>query len=181
MAYNLLSRSLHWLIALLIIAQLTSGYIMVTQTEKGTFLDSVKSTLSLYDLHKLMGLVILALMLIRFANRTLTGVPDRDQPLPIWQYELSSFVHRWLYLVVISTAVLGWIGISLYPALVIFSSLEIPSLAAADRELSKVAFKAHTNLAYVVTFFVCVHIAAALYHRFVLKDETLSRMWPGRG
>ena len=38
----------------------------------------------------------------------------------------------------------------------------------------------HTILAYILIAAICLHVGAALYHHFVMKDDVLKRMLPGR-
>ncbi len=42
------------------------------------------------------------------------------------------------------------------------------------------SFQAHAVLATLLAILIVVHVAAALYHQFVLKDGLFRRMWFGK-
>ena len=75
--------------------------------------------------------------------------------------------------------VLGWIGVSLYPALDIFGLFNLPALVAPNQGASSMAFMAHKLGAFALLALVGLHVAAALFHFIVRKDGVLRRMLPG--
>jgi cytochrome b561 len=56
----------------------------------------------------------------------------------------------------------------------------LPDLIAKDRETAKVLLLLHKSLNYTLAAVVTLHIAAALKHHFVDRDDVLVRMLPGR-
>lgn len=177
-SYRWPARALHWLMVGLIVFQLLAGLIMVYEGPEGNIWGRIAGALQLYDLHKLLGLVLLALVLVRVLYRVIAGAPADEPTLEVWQREISHLVHAWLYFLMIVIPVLGWLGISLYPALVIFGSIPLPGLVAPDRPLSEVVLKAHAYAAFTLIGLLLVHVAAALYHHFVRRDDVLQRMLP---
>ena len=50
-----------------------------------------------------------------------------------------------------------------------------------DKELAKLGQALHGWGADILYIVLALHIAAVVWHWFVLKDGVLERMWPGRG
>ena len=74
---------------------------------------------------------------------------------------------------------LGWIGVSLYPALETVGGITLPALTEGNRPASEAVLRAHAITAFVLIVLIAVHVGAALFHHFIRKDSTLRRMWPG--
>lgn len=178
--YGLSARALHWLMAILIILQIIGGLIMTYDGPKPNIWATISSAIPIYDSHKVLGLVLLALVGVRLVNRVLLGVPGDDPQLATWQREVSHLVHGWMYLLLVLVPLLGWIGISMYPALVVYNGgLHLPAIMAPDRAASAPVFVAHALAGYALGALICLHIAAALFHHFIRRDGTLRRMLPG--
>ena len=83
-----------------------------------------------------------------------------------------------MYVLLICVPVAGFIGIQLFPALDIFGLFSLPALLEPDREAAKTAFDVHGLLVGLLVLLVLVHVAAALFHYFIRKDNVLRRMVP---
>ncbi len=175
-SYGALARLLHWTVAVLVVAQAVMGLIMVHAPE-GSARARVAEALQFYSAHKVLGLVLLALVLIRLANRVLRGVPPEDASLATHEREAATLVHSWLYFLLLAVPLLGWIGVSLYPALDVFG-VTLPALMAPDRAASDTVFAAHRIAALVLLALIALHVAAALYHYVIRRDGVLARMLP---
>ena len=90
----------------------------------------------------------------------------------------SAFNHWSLYALLIVVPVLGWLGVSYYPALDVFGILKLPGLVAANQKTAEAVFQYHALAAFILLAFVAVHVAAALYHYLIRKDNVLARMIP---
>jgi cytochrome b561 len=177
--YRPAARFLHWLVAGLIIVQLTTGVIMVYEGAENSIWERLTNSLRLWDVHKLLGLVVLAVLLIRLGYRVTRGTPPDEPTLETWQREASHMVHAWIYFLLILIPVLGWLGISLYPALVVFDHISIPALMEPDRSTSKAVLTAHVIAVVMLVALLAVHITAALFHYYIRHDGVLQRMLPG--
>jgi cytochrome b561 len=164
--------------AALVVFQIGAGLIMVYAAPP-SLLATLAETLGLYSLHKVMGLVLLGLVLVRIAWRIVQGAPPDEPSLTVWQREISGFVHAWIYLALILIPILGWVGISLYPALEVFGLFSLPGLTAPDQAKSVAVFAAHAIAAFTLVALVAMHVGAALYHHFIRRDGVLLRMLPG--
>ncbi len=178
--YTPTARFFHWLMAVLVILQITAGLIMVNTGPEGSLLHTISSTLKLYDGHKLMGIVLIGLVALRIGYRLLNGAPPDEPTLEPWQKETSHMVHGWIYGLLLAVPLLGWLGISLYPAVVLFGGgLEVPGLAVPNREQSVGVFLLHAYAAFALIALIAMHVGAALYHHVIRGDDTLRRMLPG--
>lgn len=177
--YRPAARFLHWLVAGLIVVQLATGVVMVYEGPEDSIWERLTNSLRLWDVHKTLGLVVLAVVLIRLGYRVTQGTPPDEPTLAIWQREASHLVHAWIYLLLLLIPVLGWLGISLYPARVVFDHIAIPALMEPDRPASEVVLKAHVIAVITLVALIAVHIAAALFHHCIRQDGVLRRMLPG--
>ena len=175
--YSATARFLHWLTVLLVLIQVTCGLVMVYRGKDLNIWDQLTNTL--YTTHKTLGLIVLALMIVRLGYRFAKGAPADEPTLHAVHRFVSHVTHWSIYGLLIGLPVLGWIGISMFPALGTFGGLKIPALTAPDPATSKQVLWLHGLLAYVLIFLLVMHIAAALYHYTIRRDNVLRRMLPG--
>ncbi|MGO4666493.1 cytochrome b [Bosea sp. 2RAB26] len=174
--YSPVARGFHWLIVALVLVMIPLGLAM---TYRGKTLDIWDAlTNSLYSAHKLIGFTLLWLMAGRLAYRLLHGAPP-DEPTLLWWHKAGSHLVHWLlYGLLLIVPILGWIGVSLFPALTIFDLFDLPALAAPNEDMAKKVLNIHGWLALGMALLIAAHIAAVIYHRFIRKDGVLRRMWP---
>jgi cytochrome b561 len=177
--YGTTARVLHWSMAVLVLLQIAAGLVMVHAGPEPGLLARLSSALDLYSVHKLLGVVLLALVLVRIAWRIARGAPPEEPGLAVWQRWASTLVHTCIYLALILVPILGWVATSLYPALAVFGRFSLPALTAPDEARSAAVFAAHALAAYALAALVIMHVGAALYHHFVRGDGVLVRMLPG--
>ncbi|WP_371348152.1 cytochrome b [Ancylobacter sp. IITR112] len=169
------ARLLHFVVALLVIGLIPLGLYMVARGEATGF-DAL--TGSLYSLHKFVGFLVLWLVVLRVLVRLRRGEPARAEPLTPFERVVSSLVHAALYLLLLVVPLLGWAGVSAYPALNVFGLFDLPALLAPDEALAKRILGLHGLLAQLLGVLALAHIAAALYHRLIKRDGVMARMWP---
>jgi cytochrome b561 len=164
-----LSRTLHWLMACLILAMLLIGIGMV-------------STISpryhqLLAVHRSIGIVILVLAAVRLLNRLLTRQPPLPEDLPEWQQMLAKLSHYALYALMFALPLVGWSMQSAggYPILV-FGVVRLPAIAPHDAALFAVLRRTHTLLAFLLFGVFIAHFGAALFHRLIRRDDVLQSM-----
>jgi cytochrome b561 len=171
--FALLARLLHWLMALMIIAMLFIGAGMVTSvSERHEWL---------IHLHKPLGIAILALVIVRLLVRLTTRQPPLPADLPGWQVLAAKASHLLLYALMLVLPLLGWAMISASGEPVMLSTtLQLPAIVPADAQLFALLRKAHGYLAYLLFLTVLLHLAAALFHGWIRRDEVLDSMLRGR-
>ncbi|MGM0586115.1 MAG: cytochrome b [Pseudomonadota bacterium] len=175
-------RLLHWCVAALVLLQIPAG-LLIAGYEQDT-VKTVDAALGegafngIYDLHKSVGLTILALMILRVVVRASHGAPPYAEPLAPLRRVAAGSVHAALYVLLIVTPVIGWLGVSAYPAPVpVYFLFDAKLPVAADRAWSDALLGgAHGPLGLLIGVLVSVHVLAALHHRLVLRDGVLGRM-----
>jgi len=164
--YHPLLVFLHWLIALLVFAELGVGL----------FLKSLPNTPSKWgplDFHMAMGTLIMFLMIARLFTRYMTRRPaavDSGSPL---LNTLAGLVHAMLYLVVIAMAIAG-MGIASQ------AGLNYPGASLPKDFFAFPARFGHKYLAILIFILVIAHVCAWAYHQFIKKDRLMSRMSFGK-
>jgi cytochrome b561 len=169
------NRTLHWLMAILIIGAGCVGLYMAD-------LPNSPQKIKIYAIHKSVGLTVLALVLLRFVWR-LADRPPPDLPMPRWQQIAAHATHWVLYALMLALPLSGWLynSASGYP-LQWWWTVQLPSLTGgADADIKAFALTAHEGLFWVLVLVLVGHVGAALKHHFVDRDATLVRMLPSIG
>jgi cytochrome b561 len=174
--YKRTARVLHWVTVALVAVQLPVGLYMTYRGNTLNVWDKV--TGGLYNGHKVIGVTILLVVLWRLAYRLTRGAPANEPTIEPWQQFASHLNHWGMYILLICAPFAGYIGISLFPALDIFGLFSLPGVVAPDKEAAKTAFAVHKLLVVLLVLLIAVHVAAALFHYFVRKDNVLGRMIP---
>ncbi len=171
MRYTRTAIALHWLVALLVIAQIAWGWWM-----QGIAKQPVGPRVDAFNLHKSVGMLIFALMLVRLGWRI--GHPPPPLPaLPPWQRRAARASHVLLYAALIAQPLTGYLGSvwSGYPVR-LFGQV-LPAWGAPHPALKDAMSSAHLVVAIVLIATIAVHIAAAMRHA-ARRDGVLSRMLP---
>ena len=177
--YSTGARHFHWWTVALLAIQVPLGIYMVGRGAATSF-DSL--TGRLYDTHKLLGLVILALVLARLAYRLTHGTPADEPTITGWQKAASHATHWSLYLLLILVPLVGWYGISLYGARDVFGIVPIPPLAGQDQAAATAVLMGHKVLAILTVALIAVHVGAAVVLHYIIRgDGVLARMLPWAG
>jgi len=170
--YPATSKLLHWLVAACVLVTVPVA-IAMDRVGQGPTQDS------LYNLHKSLGVLILALMVLRLINRLVAGALAPEAEIEPWQRAISSIVHTSLYVLLLAMPIVGYIANSAYGASTPFFGLfELPSIVGKNEELATRLFTLHRWVGWLVILLVLMHISAALYHHFIRRDAVLKRMLP---
>lgn len=172
-------RVLHWAVALLVIAMIPAGLVFTEGANKGWIeaLFGEGQSAVLYDLHKSTGVLVMALMAVRIGARLVWPSPAYSPPLPVLERIASAAVHAGLYVLLIATPVLGWLGTGAFPAPVpVFGFFHMPAPLGPDQALSEKLLHWHSLSAFALGAVAVVHVAAALYHRNVRSDSVFDRI-----
>lgn len=169
--YSRAAMLLHWTIAALLAFQIAVGWALEDLGARG---------FALYQLHKSVGITILALTLLRIAVRYWKPRPPKLEGG--WQGALANAVHVGLYAFMLGAPLTGWALVSTAKVKVptlLFGVLPLPHLPlpAAAHE---VAENGHGLLAWIGIALLALHVAGALRHHLLMRDGLLWRMVPGR-
>jgi cytochrome b561 len=166
--YPVRTRLLHWLTAVLIFSALFIGFVMV---------NSIGSYAALVNIHKTLGVVILAVVLIRAANRFTHRVPSLPKTVGSVEQKLVVGSELALYVLMLAQPLVGWAMVSAGgKPVVIFGQLRLPRIAPFDADLYFVLRQTHSVLAYTLVAVIAAHVAAVLLHTLTLRDGMLSRI-----
>lgn len=172
--YSLPARTLHWLTVALLLIQIPLGFYMVDLAAKTNF---APPTGTLYDRHKLIGMVILLLVVVRLAYRLTQGAPGPEPTIQPWQRIVSELTHWVLYAMLLIVPLLGWLAVSYYGPFEPMG-IKLPRLAGDNPASAEFFFFVHKVTAWFLLALIGMHVGAALMHYVVHKDNVLGRMWP---
>lgn len=175
--YPLIHRLLHWTIAVIVLGTLPIGMIFMFLEFEGTLATFGQPTTDLlYTYHKSFGVLILLLMLIRLAVRLAFGKPDYRPPIAGWERAVSTAVHASLYALLILQPMLGWAATAAGGYPVQFFAWNLPGFLAKDEALSSTLYGVHGLAGWLILLLAGLHIAGALRHWLVKRDEVMTRM-----
>lgn len=171
--YGSISKFFHWTMSAIIITLLIVGAVM------GDLNAPLRGTV--YNLHKLFGLLILLLVCVRLTWTITNTKPSLPVKMAGWMKAASAISHKLLYLLMFAMPMSGWVmssaaGEKYYPNLF---GLKLGLPLGANKALASSANSAHEILAWTLFFLLCLHVSAALFHHFFLRDNILRRMLPG--
>jgi cytochrome b561 len=174
-AYSAPARLMHWITAILVLATMPAGLVMVQDGLARPLQDA------LFVFHKNIGLVILILVAARLLYRAVVPPPPLPASVATWQRQVSAVVHGLLYLFLIVMVVSGYIRVvaDRYP-LEYWDAIGLPPLVPRDPALAKTAQAVHGTARFGLALLVAMHIGAALFHVIVKRDGVFGRMWSGR-
>jgi cytochrome b561 len=172
--YGMLSITMHWLMLALLVAV----YACILLHEE--FPRGSETRAALTTWHFMLGLSVFALVVARLAIRLAGPTPAVEPPIPTWQHHLASLMHVALYLFLLAMPLLGWLILSTAGKPIPFFGLELPALWTEHKALSRSVKDIHETIAEIGYWLVGLHAAAALFHHYYVRDNTLLRMLPGR-
>jgi cytochrome b561 len=172
--YSPVARAFHWGTVALVATMVALGQTMTYRGNTLKIWDGL--TNGLYSTHKLLGFLLLGLVATRLIYRLRHGAPADEPTLNVWQKLAAHATHWSLYGLLLVVPVIGWRGVSQYPALDIFGLFSLPSIAAVNQQAAAQTFFWHDTLGKVMALLIVVHVSAALYHHFIVKDGVLRRM-----
>ncbi|MBL8201505.1 MAG: cytochrome b [Chromatiales bacterium] len=172
--YSGVSKALHWLIALLAFSQLAMGKFFEVEADEGD---------SLFGWHTALGLLVLALMLVRLGWRLTHTVPALPRTTPAWQQVAARATHIAFYVLLVALPLSGWLLTSVEGDPVsFFGWFAVPPLPVPGGEASEdLIEEAHELLGNVLLVLAGLHVLAGLKHHFLDRDDVLRRMLPGSG
>jgi cytochrome b561 len=166
--YSLVARTLHWVMAILILFNLWLGL--------GR--ESLPGDWQVMPVHKSVGLTVLALAVLRLVWRLTHRQTPLPEGLPAWERLAAKVTHYSFYGFMLLVPLTGWIMSSAgrYP-LNWFFLFDVPKFAVTkDDAIVGFSAEAHEIFAFAWIALLILHVAAALRHHFILKDDVLRRM-----
>jgi cytochrome b561 len=178
--WGAIAQTFHWLIAALIVVQFTLALLAENAgAMKRENPAAVIEQLALLARHKSVGITILMLAILRLSWRAVSAVPQLPHRTPRWQVRLAHASHTLMYVLLFALPITGWMMSSAtnYPVSW-FGLATLPDLVSPNHDLHETLETVHHFLAWSLFSIAVVHIAAALEHHFIARDEVLKRMLP---
>ena len=172
--YNTVSIVLHWVLAIALISIFCFGIYMAD-------LPFSPTRLKLFNWHKWAGISILALSALRLLWRATHPAPPLpakiELSMPEWQLKAHHATHIALYALFFLVPLIGWAYTSAagFPV-VLFGQFPLPDLLGPDKALAALIKPWHQISAYALAALAVLHMAAALKHQFIDRDDLLKRM-----
>jgi superoxide oxidase len=173
--YGSVSIGLHWLMLLLIAA------VYACIELRGNFPKGSDIREGLKAWHFMLGLSVLVLVAIRAVLHVTDTTPRIDPEPPRWQSLIATVMHFALYALMIGMPLLGWLTLSADGKQIPFFGLQLPPLVGENKVVADWAKEIHEVGGTIGYFLIGLHAAAALYHHYFVRDDTLQRMMPSRG
>jgi cytochrome b561 len=170
--YPLRTRILHWLTAVLIFSALLIGFVMA---------NAIGSYESLRAVHMTLGVLILAIVVLRAANRFTHRAPKLPHTVGRAEHKLVVGSELALYSLMLVQPLVGWAMVSATgKPVAIFGSVQLPRIAPFNADLFSLLRQTHSVLAYTFVVVIAAHVSAVLLHTLTLRDGMLSRMTFGK-
>jgi cytochrome b561 len=170
--YGATAKVFHWLIVALLIVQYPLGWFMphihrgIKPGDAMTF-------------HISFGVTIFALIVLRLFWRITHPVAPASS-LPLWQQLISEAVHWLLYALVFATTLTGLLFASQRGwSISLFFAVPLPALAEGATLAASIG-RWHETLEWVLLLVIGTHVAAAMAHTFIFRDQIMQRMLPGK-
>lgn len=173
LTYGTVARLLHWLIGFSVIG------IMILGTFMGDLPDGPSKGFW-YGMHKSFGVTVLFLMGLRLIWKLINITPAPLASHTVWEVKLARAVHWAFYIILFVMPLSGWALSSAFgrdPSF--FGLFTLPGLVPVDKERAEFYEEIHEIGATVVWVLLGLHIAGALKHAIIDKDNTIRRMVAG--
>jgi cytochrome b561 len=168
--FNILARILHWTMAAMILTMLGIGVAQVA---------SLADYHLLLAIHRPLGIAVLILVVVRFANRKLSTLPPFPATMSHRERQVAKASEYLMYALMLVLPLVGWgmLSAAQYP-IVVFGSVYLPWILPHNLELYWVLRQTHTALAYLFFATFVAHFGAILFHTLIVRDGLLGRMVP---
>jgi len=164
-------RFLHWFMALCILSMLFIGIGMISVV--------TPKYLTLIQIHKVLGLAILVLALVRLTVRLVYGVPALPPDLPFIVKLAADSSQYIFYALMIGMPLIGWgmLSASSHPV-ILFGDVRLPPILPVNPRLYTLLWRAHYCFALVFFVLILIHFAAMIFHKMVRNDGIFETMAP---
>ena len=168
--YGWVAIFIHWIMALAIIGMFILGKFMVDLDYYSLWYQIAPDT------HRSIGLLIAALLLVRFAWRIANPAPVIEGKQ--WEKRIAHTVHLSFYLLLLMIVISGYlITTADGQGVTFFGWFDVPAFISGIDHQEDIAGEVHNWLAIATMLLAGLHTAAALKHHFIERDNTLLKMF----
>lgn len=167
--------TLHWLVAIGVLAQIALGLWMIDIPKQPTGVRAYW-----FNLHKSIGMTLGVLIVMRLAWRFTHRPPPLPTTMPRWQMRAATASHVLLYVCMITMPLAGYLGsvFSGYP--IKYFGWVVPGWGWKDEALKELFSTVHWVAALAFISLIKLHVLAALKHLLYDRDGVFHRMLPQR-
>ena len=179
--YSSVAITLHWLIALAMLTNIGLAWYFGTLPKA--------AQVAPVQLHKSIGITVLLLTLIRIGWRLVNTPPPLPATMHTWEKWAATANHLVFYLLMLAMPLSGWAMVSASPLIKVHPTMlygvvpwpAFPFLPTDPDQLHgahKLFGSTHSLLAWLAYATIALHVAAALKHQFIDRDDVVARMIP---
>lgn len=173
--YDRVAVSLHWLLAVAVIAQIALGLWMIGIPKVPA---GVRA--EWFNLHKSIGMTIGLLVIVRLGWRLTHRPPALPATVPAWQVRAAGISHWLLYACMLAMPVAGYLGSTFSGYPIKYFGVTLPGWGWKDDGLKNFFSAVHLAVAIAFISLIALHVLAALKHLLVDRDGVFHRMLPHR-
>lgn len=170
--YSLASIALHWLMLLIIVGAFATIEVREFYPKGSEPREALKNW------HFMLGLLVLAMVWFRITARLVWAAPQSRMEDAAWQRAIATAVHIALYLFMIGMPIAGWMILSAQGDAIPFFGHELPAITSRNEALAEQIEELHEMGGTIGYWLIGGHAAAALFHHYIRRDNTIGRMLP---
>lgn len=171
--WNRVAQSLHWIVAVMLLVQFILGWLTENAPDRQAEFIFGRSH---FQLGMLLAGLILMRLLWRLSNTAPPPLPDE----PAWRRRLATTVHSLIYLTLIVLLISGYIvWVHMREPMDLLGLVTVPTVFSPvpdNESLWAGAWYVHFFAGWTLVGLTILHVVAALYHQFVLRDGLVRRM-----
>jgi superoxide oxidase len=169
--FDIFTIGLHWATVTLLAGMFASAWLLLASDREHAAM--------LVTIHRSLGVVTWAVAIVRLAWRfSFAYLPPFPQNMPKVQQRFAKASEYGLYALLLFQPLTGLAQSLMRGRSFMLFVWRVPSVMVGDKPLTLLFHQIHTVSAWVLLGLIGLHVLAALFHRFVLRDEVLQSMLP---
>jgi cytochrome b561 len=175
--YGRVTKFFHWAIFVLILNQFVVAAMMFNTPSGETTAGFSQG--ALYEWHKSVGLIVLAVALVRFVWRKTTTLPDWAPNLSDGEKRAIHLVERTLYVCMFLMPISGFLFVMTGDfGVLFFNRWELPNIVGVNPTAALITRWTHAATAALLTVALFGHWGIAIRHQRIHRDRYVHRMLP---
>ncbi|MBB1125677.1 cytochrome b [Thiospirillum jenense] len=171
--YGIVAQSFHWLVVVLIVG------LLVTNALRESAPKGEEAYMMYLGLHMSVGILLFFITIARIAWARVTPPPAPISSAPQWSLAAARIAHVLLNLATLFIPIFGYLRIATKGFDAQFFGVSIPSITGDIRWLHEVMEVLHGDVMVIgLMTLLILHVAAAIWHQYILRDGALERMLP---
>ena len=166
--YGLVSKTLHWLMAAIILGLIFVGIYMADLPMETA--EEKQYAFQFYDLHKSFGVVAFALIILRLVWIPISPAPQLPSAFAPKERMMVKALQGLLYLLMLVMPISGMVMSNAGGHPINFFGMgNLPALIGENEGLAEIAHEVHEIMGWTILVVIILHMAGAIKHR--LKDK----------